>query len=138
MKPSLGISAKLALALAAVFGVLYLSIGIMWLVQPAVIAGLLGATLLKGAGLATQLGDSAAFFLCSGVFMLFGVLRRRPSFLLAGAWLVGLAAPARIIAWLGHGAVLTLEPIIVEVVTFLVVFAAARSLKSSLSATVAE
>lgn len=123
--------AKLAMAGAAVFGLLYTSFGVLWLTVPEKIAQALGASLLSGSGLSTQIGDSAAFFLCAGAFMLLGVYKRSATLLSAGAWLIGLVAPARIVAWQAHGAALTLEPIIVEMITFIVVLGAARSLKAS-------
>jgi hypothetical protein len=122
---------KLALGVSALFGVLYLAIGLGWLAAPAVVAGALGASLLQGTGLATQLGDSASFFLCSGLFLLFGVFKRQSSFLMAGALMIGLVAPARIVAWQLHGAALTIEPIVIELLTFLVVFSAARAVAAT-------
>ncbi|WP_439100414.1 hypothetical protein [Congregibacter sp.] len=130
MTKTLTLSGKLALVVTALFGLLYLSFGLAWLGAPSVIAGALGASLLQGTGLSTQLGDSAAFFLCAGVFMLYGVFRRHSSYLMAGALLIGLVAPARIVAWQVHGAALTLEPIIAELLTFVVVFAAARAVRT--------
>jgi len=129
MNQPLSMPAKLALGVTTLFGLLYLGFGLAWLVAPGAISAALGASLLDGTGLATQLGDSAAFFLCSGAFMLYGVFSRHSSFLMAGALLIGLVAPARIVAWQFHGAALTIEPIVVEVLTFLVVFFAARALR---------
>jgi hypothetical protein len=129
MTAPLSLPGKLALGFTTLFGVLYLAIGLGWLAAPAVVAGALGASLLQGTGLATQLGDSAAFFLCSGVFMLYGVMKRDSGFLMAGALLIGLVAPARVLAWQMHGAALTLEPIVIEVLTFVVVFSAARAVR---------
>ena len=129
MTNTLSLPAKLALVVTALFGVLYLAIGLAWLGVPAVAAGALGASLLQGTGLATQVGDSAAFFICSGLFMLYGVFARNSSFLMAGALLIGLVAPARLIAWQVHGAALTLDAIVIEIVTFLVVLTAARSVR---------
>ena len=131
MAASLSLSTKLLLALAGLFGLFYLAMGILWLVAPVVAAGALGASLLQGTGFATQLGDSASFFICSGLFMLLGVLRRNASFLFAGGLLIGLVAPVRLLAWQVYHAPLTLEPIVAEVVTLLVLFAAARAVRSS-------
>jgi hypothetical protein len=131
MTHALSLPGKLALGVSGLFGVLYLAIGLGWLAAPAVVAGALGASLLQGTGLATQLGDSAAFFLCSGLFMLYGVFRRQSSFLMAGALLIGLVAPARLVAWQLHGAALTIEPIVIELLTFLVVFSAARAVSKT-------
>ncbi|WOJ96606.1 hypothetical protein R0137_15345 [Congregibacter brevis] len=130
MTQTLSLPGKLALGVSALFGLLYLSFGLAWLGAPSIIAGALGASLLQSTGLATQLGDSAAFFLCSGLFMLYGVFRRHPSYLMAGALLIGLVAPARIVAWQVHGAALTMDAIVVEIITFLVVFSAARAVSA--------
>lgn len=131
MSSSVSLPGKLALGFTALFGVLYLCIGLAWLTVPAVVAGALGASLLQGTGLATQLGDSASFFLLSGIFMLYGVAKSNSSYLMAGALLIGLVAPVRILAWQVHGAALTIEPIVIEVLTFLVVFAAARTVRKA-------
>jgi hypothetical protein len=61
--------------------------------------------------------------------MLYGVMKRDSGFLMAGALLIGLVAPARVLAWQMHGAALTLEPIVIEVLTFVVVFSAARAVR---------
>ncbi len=63
--------------------------------------------------------------------MLYGVARRNSGALMAGGLLIGLVAPARVVAWSAHGADLTLQPIIIEVITFLSLFAAARQLRAN-------
>ena len=129
MDTPLSLGAKLSLGATFLFGLLYLGIGMAWVFAPAGAAAFLEASLLEGTGLATQLADSAAFFLCSGAFMLYGVLKRRAGFLMAGAILIGLVAPMRLIAWQFHGAPLTLQPIIIEVLTFLAVAGAAATVR---------
>lgn len=131
MNEPLSLGAKAALAVSALLGLLFTLMGIAWLVQPARVAEALGASLLvEGAGLATQIGDSASFFLCSGLFLLYGTFRRSPSFLTAGGLLIGLVAPARIIAWQLHGAALTLDKIGPELLTLAVAFIAARAVRT--------
>ncbi|MFT4873029.1 MAG: hypothetical protein ACJARU_001204 [Congregibacter sp.] len=130
MNQALSTSTKLALGVTVLFGLLYLSFGLAWLAAPSTIAAALGASLLQGTGLTTQLGDSAAFFLCAGGFMLYGVFRRQPDYLMAGALMIGVVAPARLVAWQFHGAALTVEPMVVEILTFLAVFWASRALRS--------
>lgn len=131
MSSPLSITDKSALRVSILFGLMYLAIGLAWIVAPAEAAKALGASLLSGTGLATQLGDSAAFFLSAGAFMLYGAMRQSASFLTAGALLIGLVAPVRLIAWQVHGAALTIEPIVIEVLTFVVVMHAARAVRSS-------
>ncbi len=132
MNEELSIGAKVALVVSGLFGVLYTVMGIAWLAQPAMIAEALGASLLvAGSGLATQIGDSASFFLCSGLFLLFGAVRRSSPFLVAGGLLIGLVAPARLIAWQVHDAALTLDKIGPEVLTLVAALIAARAVRSS-------
>lgn len=131
MSDGLSAGAKLALVVSALFGVLYTLMGLAWLVVPAAIAEALGASLLsEGTGLATQIGDSASFFLCSGLFLFFGALKRSPQFLIAGGLLIGIVAPARLVAWQIHGAALTLDKIGPEVLTLVVALVAARAVQS--------
>ncbi|MGB1140739.1 MAG: hypothetical protein ACPG1A_07560 [Halioglobus sp.] len=72
--------------------------------------------LLEGAARSTQVGDLTAFFITAGVLALIGVFTRNATLLIAPAMLVGLAAVFRTLAWLVHGADLTTETIVVEVV----------------------
>lgn len=131
MAASQSLSTRILLAFAGLFGLFYLAMGVLWLVAPVVAAGALGASLLQGTGFVTQLGDSASFFLCSGLFMLLGVLRRNASLLFAGGLLIGLVAPVRLLAWQVYEAPLTIEPIVAEVVTLLVLMAVARAVRSN-------
>ena len=129
MAPPLSLPARIGLAFSALLGLTFLAIGVAWLTVPSAAAGALGASLLQGTGLATQVGDSASFFLCAGFFLLYGALGRRAPWLMAGALLIGVVAPARIIAWAAHDAALTLGPIVIECVTFIVVALTARGLR---------
>ena len=131
MASTLSLPARLALGISVLFGLLYTAIGLAWLFAPGAAAGALGASLLQGTGLATQIGDSAAFFLCSGLFMLYGVFSRSAPWLTAGAILIGLVAPARLIAWQLHGAALTLDAIVIEIITLVVVLSAARAVRTA-------
>jgi hypothetical protein len=112
-------------------GIPLLILGVLWTFSPSMAAEALTSELLTGAALTTQIGDSAAFFLGSGFLLIAGGLRQDATMVLIGGCLVGLVAPARIIAASVHGGDMTLEPIIVEVVTFLVAYVAAKQLSSA-------
>lgn len=122
--------ARIGLGFSALLGLVFLAVGIAWLTVPSVAASALGASLLQGTGLATQVGDSTSFFLCAGFFLLYGALGRSAPWLMAGALLIGVVAPARIVAWAAHDAALTPGPIAIECVTFAVVALTARSLRT--------
>ena len=120
---------KLLLLLSGLLGLAFFALGIVWLSAPIAAAEALGATLLEGTGLSTQIGDSAAFFLCSGFFMMFGAMTRSSAYLRAGALLIGVVAPARLHAWHFHGADLSLDKIIPEIIVFILVMSAAASVR---------
>ena len=48
-----------------------LLIGVIWWLQPATAAEILGASLLDGTGRSTQIGDSGAFFIGAGALAAF-------------------------------------------------------------------
>ena len=112
-------------------GIPLLILGVLWTLSPSMAAEALTSELLTGAALTTQIGDSVAFFLGSGFLLIAGGLRQNATLILTGGCLVGLVAPARIIAALVHGGDMTLEPIIVELVTFLVAYFAAKQLSNA-------
>ena len=97
-------------------GILFVFNGLMWLMSPAEIASSLGMPLLTGHGLSTQIGDLASFFLVVGIFTLLGAYTKKTYWLYAPAALVGFAALSRIIAYLTHGAALSTDKILVEVI----------------------
>ena len=109
-------------------GLLFLFNGLMWLTSPADIASTLGMPLLTGHGLSTQIGDLASFFLVVGIFSLLGAYTKKTYWFYAPAALVGFAALSRIIAYLAHGAALSTDKIIVEVVVMsIILFVAKKS-----------
>lgn len=112
----------------ALIGVLMLSMGLRWLLAPAGIAGELGMPLLDGAGLSTQLGDLSAFFLCIGVFTLLGLSTGKAHWYYAAVMLLSLAALGRVLAWLLHGAALSLDAIAPEVIFSIILLLGSRFL----------
>jgi len=92
----------------------------MWLINPSEIAMSLGMQLLTGHGLSTQIGDLASFFLVVGIFTFLGVYKKKNYWFYTPIALLTLAAISRVIAFLAHGASLSIDKILVELV--LVVF----------------
>ena len=116
-----------------VLGIPLFVLGVLWVLAPGMAAANLSSELLTGAALTTQIGDSAAFFLGSGSLLIMGGLKRDATMILIGGSLVGLVAPARIIAALVHGGDMTIEPIVLEILTLTVAYAAARQIKNEAS-----
>jgi hypothetical protein len=101
---------------AAVPAVVFVVIGLVWLVAPGFVAARMRMPLLEGDGLSTQIGDLASFFLVLGGSILTALLTHRSIWLYPAIMLLGFAVTGRVIAWLAHGAGLPLDMIAVEVV----------------------
>lgn len=107
----------------------FIALGFVWWVVPDVAGKQLGMDLLTGAGLSTQIADLASFFLTLGICMLMGLATGRRLWLYPAVMLLGIAIIGRIIAWLLHGADLTIGMIGVEVVVIALLLAASRTMK---------
>ena len=93
--------------------ILFVVIGLRWLVAPAGIAPNFGLTLQEGIGLSTQIGDLSSFFLTLGICMLIALTSQRRIWFYPPMILLGITALGRIIAWLFHDATLTVDLILV-------------------------
>jgi hypothetical protein len=106
---------------------MFLLVGLQWLVVPEEAAKGLGMTLMDGMGRSSQMADVGSFFLMGGTMIVLGVVTLRREWLYAPAMLVASAAVYRTVAWLAHDAPFATASIIIEVViTALLLFAASR------------
>ncbi len=120
-------------------GLLFLMIGIRWMVDPAGAAAELGMDLMTGMGLSSQMGDVGGFFLGGALMCIIGVITLNKTWLHAAALLAILAAVYRVIGAVAHGADFATVSIGVEVViTGWLLFAASRIQPASGSATTSD
>lgn len=112
-------------------GLLFLSMGLRWLLAPAGIAAELGMPLLDGVGRSTQIGDLSAFFITLGICVLIALSTRNSQWYYPAILLLGLTAFGRVIAWLIHDAALPLQIIAPEIIFSVILLVAARVLKES-------
>ena len=103
-------------AVVALPAIGFLVIGLRWAIDPSSAASDLGMTLLSGVGRSSQIGDVGALFLSMGSMILIALTTGQRSWFYAPALMLSLIAVLRILAWLLHGAALTLDMIVVEVV----------------------
>lgn len=107
--------------------VAFIGLGIGWWIAPEFAAGLLGMELQGEAGLSSQIGDLASFFITAGIMILAGLRSSNPLWFYPAAILLGVAVLGRLISWAAHGATLTLDFIAVEVaVITLLIFVGAQ------------
>lgn len=119
---------KVLRIVVALIGLLFIALGVRWLIDPSGSAADLGMPLLEGLGRSTQIGDLGAFFFSIGVMIIMGLLTDRRSWFYAPTLLLASTALFRMIAWLAHDAALATEQIAVEVIVALLLIAAATRL----------
>lgn len=105
------------------------AMGLLWWVQPAIAAEILGASLLEGTGLSTQIGDSGAFFVGSGSLLAWGALSNRATLVLGGGVLVGLVIPGRVLSATVHDGAWTPNEILAECVIAILALATASAIQ---------
>lgn len=96
--------------------IMFIVIGLGWLVDPATVAAQFGMPVLDGLGLSTQIGDLGSFFVSGGSMVLLGLFTAKRQWFLAPAMLLGTTAVFRTLAWLLQGASLAVPQIAIEVV----------------------
>ena len=109
-------------------GLLFVVMGLRWLVDPAGIAPSLGLTLDTGFGLSSQVADLSAFFLVTGLSILIAVVTRVRTWFYPPVMLLLIAATGRLVAWLVHGAAFVPQVIVFEVTVALLLLIASRYL----------
>lgn len=116
---------KLLVMLAAI---LFLVMGVRWLVAPAGVAPDFGLTLSDGIGLSSQIGNMAGFFLLLGSCMLIALISGHRSWYYPPMMLLAITALGRTVAWLLHDATLAVSQIMTEVVVAIFLLLASRRL----------
>ncbi|MEO0696710.1 MAG: hypothetical protein AAFY84_11480 [Pseudomonadota bacterium] len=107
----MNIASKIAAGIPALLLVL---LGFAWWVAPDFVTAQLGMTLQRGAGLSTQIGDLASFFITLGACVLIALMSGNRLWFYPAIMLLTFAIVGRWIAWLFHGAELTVGIIAVE------------------------
>lgn len=107
---------------------MFVGVGLAWWIAPQFVGTQFRMGLLTGAGLSTQIGDLAAFFLTLGGTILVGIASGNRVWLYPPIMLLGFAIVGRLIAWLAHGADLTFDMIVVEAVVIAILILNVRGL----------
>ena len=107
--------------------ILFVVMGLRWLVDPAGVAPEFGLVLGEGLGLSSQVGDMSGYFLTLGICMLAALVSGRRVWYYPPMLLLLLTAVGRVIAWLLHDAALAPQ-IAAEIVVAVILLVAARRL----------
>jgi len=112
-------------------GIVFVFVGIGWLIAPEMAGAQLGMTLSNGVGLSSQVGDFASFFLTLGTCMLLGLRTTNRPWFYAAIMLLGFAALGRMFAWAFHDAALALDMIALEVLLAVLLYFASENLAAT-------
>ena len=119
---------KVLKVLVALPAVLFLVMGLRWLIDPAGIAPEFGFPLATGVGLSSQVADMSAFMLLLGICILTALVSGRRLWYYPPIILLSLAALGRVLAWLLHDAALPVGMIAPEVIIPILLLVASRRL----------
>jgi len=119
---------RLLALIVVLIGLLFIVLGLRWLVDPAGIAPSLGLTLETGFGLSSQIADLSAFFLATGLSILIAVVTGSRSWFYPPAMLLLIAATGRLVAWLVHGAAFVAGAVLFEILIAALLLASSRYL----------
>jgi uncharacterized membrane protein len=106
----------------------FVIVGFAWWISPEFVATRLGMELLSGAGLSTQIADLAAFFLTLGGTILIGLFSANRIWFYPAIMLLGFAIAGRLVAWVFHGAALSIDMIAAEAVVITILLLSVRTL----------
>jgi len=109
--------------------ILFIVMGIRWLVDPAGIAPEFGFALAEGLGRSSQIGDMSGYFLTGGICMLLGVVSGQRIWYYPPMIMLSLTALGRVLAWLVHDASFAADKIAPEVIISLILLVAATRLR---------
>ena len=112
-------------------GVLFVVMGVRWLVMPTDMSSALGFILADGIGRSSQVGDFAAFFLTAGVCILMGIVSGKRYWFYPPAMLLLLAATGRVLAWALHDAAFTADMILFELLVGILLLVGSRWIQPS-------
>ena len=115
--------------LTTLSGLGLLLVGIIWWLQPATAAEILGASLLDGTGLSAQIGDSGAFFIGAGGLLALGAIQNHAALVISGGLLVGLVIPGRVLSTTTHGGAWTPDEITGECIVLILALLTASAIR---------
>ncbi|WND03002.1 hypothetical protein QGN29_01310 [Temperatibacter marinus] len=95
---------------------LFILIGLRWIIDPAGVAPEFGFELMTGLGLSSQIGDLSAYFLTLGLCAFLGIVTKKRFWFYMPVIMLGLTAFGRLMAWLIHHADFAGDMIMPEII----------------------
>ena len=108
---------------------LFLLIGLRWLIEPAAVAPEFGFDLGQGLGRSSQVADIASFFLTGSLCGIVALITQNRTWLVPTMMLCMFAALGRTLAWLVHDASFATAQIAIELIITSMLLIAYRRMK---------
>ena len=107
---------KFLVVLNAINGVLFIAIGLLWVISPYEAGANFGILeISEGLGRSSLIGDVGSYFFCIGLMMILAAYTLKSIWFYAPAMLLGVTALFRVISWVAHDATFATQFIIIEI-----------------------
>ena len=122
---------KFLLVLNAINGVLFIAIGLLWVISPYEAGANFGILeISEGLGRSSLIGDVGSYFFCIGLMMILAAYTLRSIWFYAPAMLLGVTALFRVISWAAHDATFATQFIIIEIILITLLLVTSKRMSS--------
>ena len=122
---------KFLVVLNAINGVLFIAIGLLWVISPYEAGANFGILeISEGLGRSSLIGDVGSYFFCIGLMMILAAYTLRSIWFYAPAMLLGVTALFRVISWAAHDATFATQFIIIEILLITLLLVTSKRMSS--------
>ena len=122
---------KFLVVLNAVNGILFIAIGLLWVISPYEAGANFGILeISEGLGRSSLIGDVGSYFFCIGLMMILAAYTLRNIWFYAPAMLLAVTALFRVISWAAHDATFATQFIIIEILLITLLLVTSKRMSS--------
>ena len=122
---------KFLVVLNAINGILFIAIGLLWVISPYEAGANFGILeISEGLGRSSLIGDVGSYFFCIGLMMILAAYTLRSIWFYAPAMLLGVTALFRVVSWAAHDATFATQFIIIEILLITLLLVTSKRMSS--------
>jgi hypothetical protein len=122
---------KFLVVLNAINGILFIAIGLLWVISPYEAGANFGILeISEGLGRSSLIGDVGSYFFCIGLMMILAAYTLKSIWFYAPAMLLGVTALFRVISWAAHDATFATQFIIIEILLITLLLVTSKRMSS--------
>ena len=122
---------KFLVVLNAINGILFIAIGLLWVISPSEAGANFGILeISEGLGRSSLIGDVGSYFFCIGLMMILAAYTLRSIWFYAPAMLLGVTALFRVVSWAAHDATFATQFIIIEILLITLLLVTSKRMSS--------